>query len=604
MTPESFCASALEKFLLTRPLRDVTHSLWFCRCHSGISTHTPLTGRDSLSLLPAFLPGHFYSHAPYGTWLAWRNPLARFKNFYSHAPYGTWRNSTGKSVNYKVISTHTPLTGRDFAFVCTVQLVAISTHTPLTGRDMTALKLIKISLNFYSHAPYGTWLYTACCRKRRAGFLLTRPLRDVTIHSFGGREWLEFLLTRPLRDVTQCAPCHRIFWSISTHTPLTGRDGRENRHCLWEHHFYSHAPYGTWQNRITDRRLHGVISTHTPLTGRDESLGISPLENDNFYSHAPYGTWQNPVHSWPLRIYFYSHAPYGTWPSVVGFDYDRYDISTHTPLTGRDTGKWLDWMNRWKFLLTRPLRDVTCGIKHLLEHIQFLLTRPLRDVTVSLANFKFSWQFLLTRPLRDVTSQLVHPKPLFQFLLTRPLRDVTICTPVMWGTRVFLLTRPLRDVTVTWVYKSIVIFISTHTPLTGRDRLNQLQNSVQSNFYSHAPYGTWLRSLVYSIAALTFLLTRPLRDVTSASFPNATHWMISTHTPLTGRDEKRGGMAAGARISTHTPLTGRDDMSVNMPLLDSNFYSHAPYGTWPVRPTNSSERVHFYSHAPYGTWHR
>ena len=33
-------------------------------------------------------------------------------------------------------------------------------------------------------------------------FLLTHPMRDVTIHSTGQGEWLAFLLTHPMRDVT------------------------------------------------------------------------------------------------------------------------------------------------------------------------------------------------------------------------------------------------------------------------------------------------------------------------------------------------------------------------------------------------------------------
>ena len=57
----------------------------------------------------------------------------------------------------------------------------------------------------------------------------------------------------------------------------------------------------------------------------------------------------------------------------------------------------------------------------------------------------------------------------------------------------FLLTRPLRDVTGWFVLASLIINISTHTPLAGRDDFR-----VDSIFWR-------LRE---------FLLTRPLRDVT------------------------------------------------------------------------------------------
>ena len=79
----------------------------------------------------------------------------------------------------------------------------ISTHTPLTGRDETGTDTAWKPLYFYSHAPYGTWQDDS---------------RTVQIYA-------EFLLTRPLRDVTIVLLGMLIFNAISTHTPLTGRDG-------------------------------------------------------------------------------------------------------------------------------------------------------------------------------------------------------------------------------------------------------------------------------------------------------------------------------------------------------------------------------------------
>ena len=146
---------------------------------------------------------------------------------------------------------------------------------------------------------------------------------------------------------------------------------------IWN--FYSHAPYGTWQNRL--RTL---------------------IEQYHFYSHAPYGTWLLGWRFWFLFWYFYSHAPYGTWP-ILSFVFVNYFL----------------------FLLTRPLRDVT--------------------------SFAFASALAL------------------QFLLTRPLRDVTFQNHLLLA-----LTN-----------------ISTHTPLTGRDKLIRFLWSVTLNFYSHAPYGTW-----------------------------------------------------------------------------------------------------------------
>ena len=106
-------------FLLTRPLRDVTNEILALSGETGISTHTPLTGRDHRPVITDEQVFDFYSHAPYGTW-------RDFKRFAAMVD----------------ISTHTPLTGRD---PCVLRQHRpsryISTHTPLTGRDCYILYL-------------------------------------------------------------------------------------------------------------------------------------------------------------------------------------------------------------------------------------------------------------------------------------------------------------------------------------------------------------------------------------------------------------------------------------------------------------------------------
>ena len=59
------------------------------------------------------------------------------------------------------------------------RVLEISTHTSHAGRDVCRLNAASL----------------------KSGFLLTRPMRDVTKgHSFSVTLWL-FLLTRPMRDV-------------------------------------------------------------------------------------------------------------------------------------------------------------------------------------------------------------------------------------------------------------------------------------------------------------------------------------------------------------------------------------------------------------------
>ena len=75
-----------------------------------------------------------------------------------------------------------------------------------------------------------------------------------------------------------------------------------------------------------------------------------------------------------------------------------------------------------------------------------------------------------------------------------------------------------------------------------------------------------------------FLLTRPSRGATRKGYRDFDLDLISTHTPLAGRDP---------------PL-----LTISMALM--YFYSHAPRGARPVLDMRGREMIHFYSHAPRG----
>ena len=168
-----------------------------------------------------------------------------------------------------------------------------------------------------------------------------------------------------------------------------------------------------------------------------------------------------------------------------------------------------------RFLLTRPLRDVT-AVRPLSPKTAPISTHtPLAGRDARGCGYLYVVAiFLLTRPLRDVTSQLVGRTIFTEFLLTRPLRDVTVVGIIGKGNEIFLLTRPLRDVTYT--------------------------------------------SLGTALAFNLFLLTRPLRDVTRFISSDYKTKFISTHTPLAGRDPTETQLVSAGYISTHTPLAGRD----------------------------------------------
>ena len=122
----------------------------------------------------------------------------------------------------------------------------ISTHTPLTGRDIGKLMSIRTSI----------------------AFLLTRPLRDVTIIP---------AVLQPIRE-------------ISTHTPLTGRDGRSKRSYGGSAGFLLTRPLRDVTRWAYANNGYLKISTHTPLTGRDMMAAKMESAVTDFYSHAPYGT--------------------------------------------------------------------------------------------------------------------------------------------------------------------------------------------------------------------------------------------------------------------------------------------------------------------------
>ena len=104
----------------------------------------------------------------------------------------------------------------------------------------------------------------------------------------------------------------------------------------------------------------------------------------------------------------------------------RHFVSTHTPHAGRDVCISSEKTKNHKFLLTRPMRDVTFLQKLRTGRLMFLLTRPMRDVTFSADG---------ARETRNVSTHTPHAgrdsvalsvlSPISSFLLTRPMRDVT-----------------------------------------------------------------------------------------------------------------------------------------------------------------------------------
>ena len=275
-----------------------------------ISTHTPLAGRDLHQGRRRDRTTHFYSHAPRGARHHRCYGAEDVTDFYSHAPRGARHKDnsfprlihisthtplagrdlrgldvvvTGDSIsthtplagrdrimqivmNWEPISTHTPLAGRDLISGRVPVIGYISTHTPLAGRDQSFRLSRQNNNHFYSHAPRGARHEPPPPLLRLNVFLLTRPSRGATENPDASIADVRFLLTRPSRGATFGGLLCRRNNTISTHTPLAGRDRLD-------------LIIGTTY----------IISTHTPLAGRDPAVDYHFRYKGDFYSHAPRG---------------------------------------------------------------------------------------------------------------------------------------------------------------------------------------------------------------------------------------------------------------------------------------------------------------------------
>ena len=148
----------------------------------------------------------------------------------------------------------------------------------------------------------------------------------------------------------------------------------------------------------------------------------------------------------------------------------RGQISTHTPLAGRDPVTNAQAANLVVFLLTRPSRDVTPSCDPWRAKNIFLLTRPSRDVTGISPDYINQMAISTHTPLAGRDNQLSY-NLLGEIAISThtPLagRDIPP-TLMQWYSLVFLLTRPSRDVT----------------------RPDRRSGRGPRNFYSHAPRGT------------------------------------------------------------------------------------------------------------------
>ena len=156
-------------------------------------------------------------------------------------------------------------------------------------------------------------------------------------------------------------------WRISTHTSRVGCDVVPRTWLPHKGNFYSHIPCGMWLLQL-----------------------YHPLVEMYFYSHIPCGmwrSWHNSIHKQPLfllthpvwdvtrwQFFHWFSDKISTHTSRVGCDYHQKQritcrcISTHTSRVGCDRIASAPWSQKWWFLLTHPVWDVTAIENSLYNH--------------------------------------------------------------------------------------------------------------------------------------------------------------------------------------------------------------------------------------------
>ena len=172
-----------------------------------------------------------------------------------------------------------------------------------------------------------------------------------------------------------------------------------------------------------------------------------------------------------------------------------------------------------------------------------------------------------------------------QFQPTRPLRGATVSMRSSSGISLFQPTRPLRGATPASVSALLLVSISTHAPLAGRD-IKRLPPPHHIHYFNpRAPCGA--------------------RPVAGNVGQRRRHF--NPRAPCGARRKSRLVINSGNFISTHAPLAGRD----RHPLLLFN----APSQFQPTRPLRGATGVkkwwkqfwlHFNPRAPCGArlWHK
>ena len=198
-------------------------------------------------------------------------------------------------------------------------------------------------------------------------------------------------------------------------------------------------------------------------------------------------------------------------------DYDKFQISTHAPLAGRDAES-----ERLSYEIADFNPRAPCGARRR-DWVQ--VPRRHRDFNPRApCGARLRWMTF------SQTSMLFQP------------------------------TRPLRGATRAGQRLARRVGISTHAPLAGRDICTETNSFPSAIISTHAPLaGRDRKSHSTSYVPPVFQPTRPLRGATDWSY--LVICLYSDFNPRAPCGARRAGgqhRHQGLQISTHAPLAGRD----------------------------------------------
>ncbi len=145
---------------------------------------------------------------------------------------------------------------------------------------------------FNPRAPCGARLWIFAIIIDIYKFQPTRPLRGATINFTANIRSKLFQPTRPLRGATVMDWFGDVFFIISTHAPLAGRDLTLRSRDLQLFIFQPTRPLRGATIFIFTKLLGTKISTHAPLAGRDCLVCRTSSNPTHFNPRAPCGARQ------------------------------------------------------------------------------------------------------------------------------------------------------------------------------------------------------------------------------------------------------------------------------------------------------------------------